>query len=60
VLLAFEKAEALRNLRQLRPGGLVVINMEANKPLTVTSGGSHIPKMNICASHSNKLLRIPL
>lgn len=44
VLLAFEKAEALRNLRQLRPGGLVVINMEAIKPLTVTSGGQPYPE----------------
>lgn len=44
VLLAFEKAEALRNLRHLRPGGLVVINMEAIKPLTVTSGGQPYPE----------------
>ncbi|MBN1537502.1 MAG: indolepyruvate oxidoreductase subunit beta [Anaerolineales bacterium] len=43
VLLAFEKAEALRNIPQLRPGGLVVINIEAIKPLTVTSGGQPYP-----------------
>ncbi len=43
VLLAFEKAEALRNLRQLRPGGLVIINMEAIEPITVTSGGQLYP-----------------
>ncbi len=43
VLLAFEKAEALRNLRMLRPGGLVIINTEAIKPVTVTSGGQPYP-----------------
>jgi len=44
VLLAFEKAEALRNLHQIRPGGLVVINMEAIKPVSVTSGGQSYPE----------------
>ncbi len=43
VLLAFEKVEALRNLRQVRPGGLVLVNMEAIEPLTVTSGGAVYP-----------------
>jgi indolepyruvate ferredoxin oxidoreductase, beta subunit len=43
VLLAFEKAEALRNLRMLRPDGLVVVNMEAINPVTVTSGGQTYP-----------------
>src|SRR5512146_1945500 len=39
VFLAFEKAEALRNLAQLRYGALAVINLEAIEPVTVTSGG---------------------
>jgi indolepyruvate ferredoxin oxidoreductase beta subunit len=43
ILLAFEKAEALRNLRQLRPGGLVLINLEAIEPITVTSSGQAYP-----------------
>jgi indolepyruvate ferredoxin oxidoreductase, beta subunit len=43
VLLAFEKAEALRNLRFLRPGALVLINNEAILPVTVTSGGQPYP-----------------
>ena len=43
ILLAFEKVEALRNLRQVRPGGLVLVNMEAIEPLTVTSGGAVYP-----------------
>ena len=43
VLLSFEKAEALRNLRMLRPDGLAIINMEAIKPITVTSGGQPYP-----------------
>jgi len=43
VFLSFEKVEALRNLSQLRPGALAVINMEAIKPVTVTSGGQAYP-----------------
>jgi len=43
VYLAFEKAEALRNLTQLRRGALVVANMQAIEPITVTSGGQAYP-----------------
>ena len=43
VYLAFEKVEALRNLNQLRPGALALINMQAIEPLTVTSGGQSYP-----------------
>jgi indolepyruvate ferredoxin oxidoreductase, beta subunit len=43
VFLTFEKAEALRNLDQLRPGALAVISLEAIKPVTVTSGGQAYP-----------------
>ncbi len=43
VLLAFEKAEALRNLRFCRPGALVIVNDQAILPLTVTSGGQPYP-----------------
>ena len=43
VYLAFEKAEALRNLTQLRPGALAVINLQAIAPITVTSGGQSYP-----------------
>jgi indolepyruvate ferredoxin oxidoreductase beta subunit len=43
VLLAFEKAEALRNLNQLRPGALALINLAAIEPVTVTSGGQTYP-----------------
>ena len=43
VLLAFEKAEALRNLGHLRTGALAMINLQAIKPLTVTSGGQPYP-----------------
>jgi indolepyruvate ferredoxin oxidoreductase beta subunit len=43
VYLAFEKAEALRNLGQLRPGALAVVNMQAIEPVTVTSGGQSYP-----------------
>ncbi len=43
VFLTFEKAEALRNLDQLRPGALAVVSLEAIKPVTVTSGGQLYP-----------------
>ncbi len=43
VYLAFEKAEALRYLNQLRPGALAVVNMQAILPVTVTSGGQPYP-----------------
>ncbi len=43
VLLAFEKAEALRNLHFCRPGAWVVINDQTIEPITVTSGGQPYP-----------------
>jgi indolepyruvate ferredoxin oxidoreductase beta subunit len=43
VFLAFEKAEALRNLNQLRRGALALINLAAIEPVTVTSGGQSYP-----------------
>ena len=43
VFLAFEKAEALRNLNQLRPGALALVNLAAIEPVTVTSGGQTYP-----------------
>jgi indolepyruvate ferredoxin oxidoreductase, beta subunit len=43
VLLAFEKVEALRNIQQLRPTALALVNMEAIKPVSVSSGGQGYP-----------------
>ncbi len=43
VYLSFEKAETLRNLGQLRRGALIVVNMQAIEPVTVTSGGQAYP-----------------
>ncbi len=43
VLLAFEKAEALRSLRQLRKGALALVNQAVIEPVTVTSGGQSYP-----------------
>jgi indolepyruvate ferredoxin oxidoreductase beta subunit len=43
VFLAFEKAEALRNLYQLRLGALALVNLAAIEPITVTSGGQAYP-----------------
>jgi indolepyruvate ferredoxin oxidoreductase beta subunit len=43
VFLAFEKVEALRNLNQLRPGALALVNLAAIEPITVTSGGQTYP-----------------
>jgi indolepyruvate ferredoxin oxidoreductase beta subunit len=43
VYLSFEKAETLRNLGQLRQGALIVVNLQAIEPVTVTSGGQTYP-----------------
>jgi indolepyruvate ferredoxin oxidoreductase, beta subunit len=43
VFLAFEKAEALRSLDQLRRGALALVNLAAIEPVTVTSGGQLYP-----------------
>jgi indolepyruvate ferredoxin oxidoreductase beta subunit len=43
VFLAFEKAEALRNLNQLRQGALALVNLAEIEPVTVTSGGQTYP-----------------
>lgn len=43
VFLAFEKAEALRNLNQLRKGALALVNLAKIEPVTVTSGGQPYP-----------------
>ncbi len=43
VFLAFEKAEALRSLTQLRPGALALVNLAAIEPVTVSSGGQVYP-----------------
>jgi indolepyruvate ferredoxin oxidoreductase, beta subunit len=43
VLLAFEKLEALRNLRSIHPDALVLINNRKITPLTVTSGDLPYP-----------------
>ncbi len=43
VLLAFEKLEALRNLKTLRSGALAVINTQVIEPLTVISGNQVYP-----------------
>jgi indolepyruvate ferredoxin oxidoreductase beta subunit len=43
VLLAFEKAEALRYAEFLRPRGTAIVNEQAIHPITVTMGGMHYP-----------------
>jgi indolepyruvate ferredoxin oxidoreductase beta subunit len=43
VFLAFEKAEALRNLNQLRQGALALVNLAEIEPVTVTSGRQPYP-----------------
>ena len=43
VLLAFEKLEALRSLKAMRPGALVLVNMQVIEPLTVISGDQTYP-----------------
>lgn len=42
VIIAFEPAEAVRNLPYLKDGGTVVVNQKAVKPVTITlSGGRY-------------------
>jgi indolepyruvate ferredoxin oxidoreductase beta subunit len=43
VLLAFEKLEALRSLKVMRPGALALVNMQAIEPLTAISGDQTYP-----------------
>ena len=43
VLLAFEKLEALRNIRMMRLGGTALVNMQAIEPLNVISGEQTYP-----------------
>ena len=43
VLLAFEKLEALRNLKFLRKNSLALINTQSIEPLTVISGNMDYP-----------------
>jgi len=43
ILLAFERAEALRYAGFLKPGGVAIVNEHTIEPITVTSGGAHYP-----------------
>ncbi|HEY5271058.1 MAG TPA: indolepyruvate oxidoreductase subunit beta [Anaerolineales bacterium] len=43
VLLAFEKLEALRSLKAMRPGALALVNMQVIEPLTAISGDQTYP-----------------
>ena len=43
VLLAFEKLEALRSLKAMRPGALALVNTQMIEPLTAISGDQDYP-----------------
>ncbi len=43
ILIAFEKLEALRYAHYLRPGGIVMVNDQEIKPITVSSGQAQWP-----------------
>jgi indolepyruvate ferredoxin oxidoreductase beta subunit len=43
IYLAFEKLEALRHLYKIRPGALVLVNMEAILPVSLVSGDESYP-----------------
>jgi indolepyruvate ferredoxin oxidoreductase beta subunit len=43
VYLAFEKLEALRHLNKIRPGALVIVNMETILPVSMLSGSLAYP-----------------
>jgi indolepyruvate ferredoxin oxidoreductase beta subunit len=42
-VLVFERAEAVRYIEYLKPGGLAIVDSEAIRPITVTSGGAIYP-----------------
>ncbi len=42
-VLVFERAEAVRYIEYLKPGGLAIVDSEAILPITVTSGGAIYP-----------------
>lgn len=42
-VLVFERAEAVRYIEYLKPGGLAIVDNEAIRPITVTSGGAIYP-----------------
>jgi indolepyruvate ferredoxin oxidoreductase beta subunit len=42
-VLVFERAEAARYIEYLKPGGLAIVDNEAIRPITVTSGGALYP-----------------
>ena len=42
-VLVFERAEAVRYIEYLKSGGLAIIDSEAIRPITVTSGGALYP-----------------
>lgn len=42
-VLVFERAEAVRYIEYLKPGGLAIVDREAILPITVTSGGAIYP-----------------
>lgn len=44
VIVAFETTEALRNLPQLKEGGMLIVNDEAIKPLPVLIGAARMPE----------------
>jgi indolepyruvate ferredoxin oxidoreductase beta subunit len=43
IYLAFEKLEALRHLNKIRPGALVLVNLEQIMPVSVTTGDQVYP-----------------
>lgn len=58
VILAFEPAEAVRNLPYLREGGLVIVNEKAVKPVTATlsdSGYDGVDMLNHLKEHVSRL-----
>ena len=44
VYLAFEKLEALRHLNKIRPGALVLVNLEAIMPVSLTTSDVAYPE----------------
>jgi indolepyruvate ferredoxin oxidoreductase beta subunit len=63
IMLFFERAEALRYVEFLKPGGVVIVNEHVIEPITVTSGGAHYPTKEelqaVYAEVTDRLYQVP-
>lgn len=44
VLVSFDKLEALRNIEEMKAAGMLIVNDEVIKPISVLTGRGHLPR----------------